>query len=173
MNAIILYDEFDCATKANAMLARAARRADETTRWNVKPWRVNLLTLTGMADEALVEATDAHVIVFAVRSQAGLPPWLLDWLEQWAGCRQVQEAALAVFGGGNANTLSAPAIPELSHFAERHGLSFIFDDVVPTEDESAVFTRKLHEREVSMTPTPGHILDEPNYDQCRDWGINE
>ena len=28
MNAVIIYDEFDYATKANVMLARAARRAD-------------------------------------------------------------------------------------------------------------------------------------------------
>ena len=35
MNAVIIYDEFDYATKANAMLERAAHRTDETTHWGV------------------------------------------------------------------------------------------------------------------------------------------
>jgi uncharacterized phage-like protein YoqJ len=43
MNAVIIYDEFDYATKANAMLERAAHRTDETTHWSVKPWRVDML----------------------------------------------------------------------------------------------------------------------------------
>jgi hypothetical protein len=57
MNAVIIYDEFDYATKANVMLARAARRADETTQWDVKPWQLDMLKLSPTADAALPEAT--------------------------------------------------------------------------------------------------------------------
>jgi hydrogenase maturation factor HypF (carbamoyltransferase family) len=171
MNAVIIYDEFDYATKANAMLERAAHRTDETTHWSVKPWRVDMLKLSPVAEAALAEAAEAHLIVLAVRQVQSLLPWLVDWLERWATCRQVQEAALAVWDGGNADTRFARATPELSQFAGRHGLSFIFDDTILTEDESAVSERSLHEREVTMPSTLGQLWDEPI--DCQHWGINE
>ena len=124
MNAVIIYDEFDYATKANVMLARAARRADETTQWDVKPWKLDMLKLSPTADAALTEASDAHLIVLALRQPESLPAWLFAWLETWAEHRQVQEAALAFWHGENAGG-SSMAVVELSQFAERRGLSFI------------------------------------------------
>ncbi len=124
MNAVIIYDHFDFATKANAMLESATHRTGETVHWSVKPWRVDMLNLRPTAEAALAEAAEAHLIVLAVRQVQSL---LVDWLERWATCRQVQEAALAVWDGGNTDTHSARAIPELSLFAGRHGLSLIFD----------------------------------------------
>jgi hypothetical protein len=173
MKAVILYDDFGLAAKANAMLERAAHRADETTQWNVKPWRENLLAQSGPGDAALTEAADAHLIVLAVRNQADLSPGLLDWLRKWAGRRQVYDAALAVFDGENGGTLSAPLTRELWQFAERHGLSFLFDDSVRAEDEPAFVVRSLRERAVAQTPTLLHILEQPVHEDCRHWGINE
>jgi hypothetical protein len=134
MNAVIIYDEFDVAAKANAMLGRAAHRAGETTHWNVTPWRVDMLKLQPTAEAALAEAAAAHLIVLAVRKVQSFHPCLVDWLERWATCRQVQEAALAVWAGGNADTPSARASPELSQFVGRHGLSVIVDDNARVED---------------------------------------
>jgi hydrogenase maturation factor HypF (carbamoyltransferase family) len=158
MNAVIIYDEFDYATKANAMLERAAHRTDETTHWSVKPWRVDMLKLPLAAEAALSEATEAHLIVLAVRQVQFL---LMNWLEQWAACRQIQEAALAVWGGGSADTRLARATPELSQFAGHHGLSLIFDDNMLVEDKSLMVESDLHKREVSLPPTFQHILEEP------------
>ena len=42
MNAVIIYDKFDFAAKANAMLERAAQRTGETVHWKVKPWRADI-----------------------------------------------------------------------------------------------------------------------------------
>ena len=169
MNAVIIYDRFDFAAKARAMLERAAHETDETTHWSVKPWRVDMLKLSPVAETALAEAAEAHLIVLAVRQVQSLLPWLMDWLERWASRRQIQEAALGVFGGTNANALSAPATTELSRFAERHGFSFIFDAVNPVEDEAAAFARSLHERAVAMTPTLQHVLDLPMLNNIQHW----
>jgi hypothetical protein len=168
MNAVIIYDECDFAAKVNAMLEHAAHRTDETTHWSVKPWRVDMLKLPPAA-----EAAEAHLIVLAVRQVQSLLPWLVDWLERWTTCRQVQEAALAVWDGGNADTRSARATPELSQFAGRHGLSLIFNDNTLVEDKSSMFVSDLHEREVSLSPTLQHILEQPVRDYYQHWGINE
>ena len=133
LNAVIIYERFDFAAKAKAMLERAAHETGETTHWSVNPWRVDMLKLPPAAEAARAEAAEAHLIVLAVRQVQSLFPWLADWLERWATCRQVQEAALAVWDGGNTDTLSARATPELLQFAGRHGLSLIFEDSVEQE----------------------------------------
>ncbi len=50
-----------------------------------------------------------------------------DWLEKWAKCRQVKDAALAVFGEGKEGLLSSSQ-SGLFQFARRQGLSIVFDE---------------------------------------------
>lgn len=172
MNAVIIYDKSDFAAKAKAMLERAAYRPDETTFWNLKPWRMDMLALTPAAEAALVEAAEAHLIVLAVHQ---VQPLLIDWLERWAKCRQVQEAALAVWDGENTDRLSISprATPELSQFAGRHGLSLLFGDNARVEDKSWMNVSDLPNREVSLTPPLRHVLEDPWRDSHQRWGINE
>lgn len=139
MKAVILYSDFDCAVKAKVMLECAAHRADAALRWTVKPWRLDLLPLT--AEAALADAADAHLMLVVLRHPLFFPGWLLDWLEQWAAGRQVQDAALALLEAGNGGAILATAAPELSHFVERHGLNFIFGSAEPTGLESAAGRR--------------------------------
>jgi hypothetical protein len=173
MNAVIIYERFDFAAKAKAMLERAANGKGEATHWSVKPWRVGMLKLSPEAEAALADAAEAHLIVLALRQVQSLFPWLADWLERWATCRQVQEAALAVWDSGNVDTRPVRATPELSQFAGRHGLSLIFEDNAPVEKESSMFASDLHEHEVSLTPTLQHILEQPIRNYCEHWGIND
>ena len=170
MNAVIIYDRFDLAAKTKGMLERAAHGTGEATHWSVKPWRVDMLELPPAAEAALAEAAEAHLIVLALRQVQSV---LVDWLERWATCRQVQEAALAVWDSENADTRPVRATPELSQFAGRHGLSLLFDDSAPVKDESSMFASDLHEREVTFTPTLQHILEQPVRDYYQHWGINE
>jgi hypothetical protein len=151
MNAVIIYDDCAGAAKAKLMLERAARRADAALLWIVKPWRLDLLVPSLAADAALTDAADAHLMVLVLRHSPLLPAWLQDWFAQWAARRQVQDAALALWDGGNGDMLPATIERDLSQFAERHGLSFIYGGVGPAEDESATGARS--EREMFSSPT--------------------
>ena len=173
INAVIIYDRFDFAAGANAMLKRVAQGTDETAHWVVRPWRLDILALPAAAEVALAEAAGAHLILLAMRQVQSLASWLVDWLERWAKCRQVLEAALAVWDGGNADNQGAGATSELLQFAGRHGLSLIFDEPALIEDEASRLTRDLHEREVAVTPTLQHILAQSVRDPYQHWGINE
>lgn len=126
MNALIIYDDFAYAVKAKEMLERAAHRADAALHWIIKLWRVDLLKLPAAADVALAEAADAHLILFGLRNPRSIPAKLQSWLEQWAVGRHVQEAALALWDSGTDEIVSASVAPELSQFAKRNGLGFIF-----------------------------------------------
>jgi hypothetical protein len=125
MNAVIIYSDVAHAAKAKAMFERASHRVDVSLLWTVKPWRLDLLMLPLTANEALADAVEAHLMVLALCHPLLLPVWLKDWLTEWATRRQVQDAALAAWDGGNGDSLSAKVAPELLKFAEHHGLSFI------------------------------------------------
>jgi hypothetical protein len=131
MNALIIYESFDFATEAKATLERVTRQADESMLWRVNLWRADVLKLPPAVEAALAEAMGAHLIMFAVSHVESLLQSLFDWLERWARSRQIQEAALAVWDSRNAEKRMAQVPPELSQFAQRHGLSLICDNHAP------------------------------------------
>jgi hypothetical protein len=144
---MIIYDDLDRAAEAKMMLDRAVDNADEILPWTVKPWRLDMLMLRPLAAAALKDAAEAHLIVLAVHHQPGMAPWLMGWLERWAAGRQVQDAAVALWDGEIGHAPTAKAKPELSHFAERHGLSFIAANAETAQDGRASITRHRHEFE--------------------------
>src|SRR5271154_7288476 len=122
MKALVIYDDFVCAEKANAALQHSAQNANVRVQWTIRPWRVDMLKFPPTAEEALTDAADVHLIVFVGRCAQSFPFWLEHWLEHWAKCRQIEGAALAVFCEGSGDTTSISATLELSQFATRHGL---------------------------------------------------
>jgi hypothetical protein len=111
------------------------------------------------------------LIVFVLRESRSVPASLVNWLETWSGRRQVPEAALALWEGANDDAFPARATGDLSQFADRHGLSFIFDVGKPVDDIAAMSARDPHERELALTPTIPSILDQPVFShQC--WAAN-
>jgi hypothetical protein len=170
MKALVIYDDFICLEKANVALQHSAQNANVSVQWNIRPWRVDMLKFPPTAEEALTEAIDAHLIVFVGRRAQSLSVWLQDWLEQWAKCRQIKDAALAVIGAGNAEAMSSQS--DLSQFARRHGLSVIFGDDGVIED-SLLHVGSLPEPKPDVSPFMPQTLDKRTQDSYRGWGINE
>ncbi len=160
MNVMIIYDDRARAVQAKIMLERATHRADETLSWNVKPWRLDMLMLPSLATRAIMEAAEAHLIVLALGSRQAVVSELLDWLERWAASRQVQETALALWDGGNGAGLSLTATPELSQFAQRHGLSLILESQAPAEDGSAFIVRGGPAHPMARATAPLHFQEQ-------------
>ena len=173
MKALIIYDNFAFAARANTMLQEAADRGDAAIRWNIRPWRVDSLNMVSQAAEALMDAADTHLIVFAGHRAQSVPLWLLDWLERWVACRQIKDAAFAVIGGRNGEALSMPATPELSRFASQHGLSFITDGSFVVGDDEGFQTRREIKDEPSPSLVHSRFMDAPAGYGYRGWGIND
>jgi hypothetical protein len=177
MKALIIYDDFYSAVKANASLQHSAHKADCIVQWNIRPWRVDMLKFPPTADEALTEALDAHLIMFAGHSAQSLPSWLERWLEQWAKFRRVKDAVLSVVNAESSKMLSlASAKPDLSRFAKRHDLNVIFDDKITSipssiEDKSSSGEGYQHEHGPSMSPFLPRTLDTKTRDAYRGWSI--
>ena len=95
-------------------------------QWNVRPWRLDMLKFTLTLKQAMTEALDAHLIVLARQTAQPLPAWLLAWLEQWAKCRHVAEAAIAVLGIAQAMIFSLSTASQLAEVTRRCGLGLFF-----------------------------------------------
>jgi hypothetical protein len=128
MKAFIIYQDFASGTKAKLALLHSTKYLGTSVEWSISPWRIDMLKFPSMAEEAVLDAVDAHLIVFAGQYPNSSPIWLRDWLEQWARQRQIKDVALAVINGEDAGDPFNMATQELSQFAKRHELSFIFDD---------------------------------------------
>jgi hypothetical protein len=172
MKALIIYDDFAAAVRANVALQNSARNADFAVQWKVNPWQIDMLKFSLTAEEALTEALDAHLIVIASRSAKSSTFWFQGWLEHWAKCRQIEGAALALFGVGYSDGLAASVIREFSSIARRHGLSLIIDGGRSGKDQSNFIEHSLDGQKLSSKP----IMPIP-HEQVRQayscWGINE
>jgi hypothetical protein len=172
MNALVIYDDISAFARANNALQHSAQNKDFTVRWNIRPWRIDMLKFPTTAEDVLTEAIDAHLIVFAGRIEQSLSFWMQDWLEQWAKHRRVEDAALAVIGAGNTKAVLSQS--DLCQFAKRHGLSVIFDDRGVIEDP-LFHAVSLQKPKHSKSPSLLQILDTKPRDEdwFRQWGINE
>jgi hypothetical protein len=127
MTALILYDNYTLASKANTLLQRASARADRTLDWEIISWRTVMLRSQPFAQSALDQAVRANLIICAWLDGRPLYYWAEKWLERWAACRNYRDAAIAVLGEGwdATNVPGASAALELTRFTARHGLPFI------------------------------------------------
>lgn len=171
--ALIIYDNFYFAAKANAIFQGDAHEADAGPQWDVKPWRLDGLTLSSEAALALAEAADARLIVFAGPRAQSLPFWLADWLEKWIACCRVLDAAFAVVGGKNGEVLTMPARPELRRFARKHGLSFVINERLAAGDRPKLVAFANFKVELPGFQKHRSPMAAPTYSSHRDWGINE
>jgi hypothetical protein len=173
MKALIIYDDIASATNTSAILHRVAHYADITVKWDIKPWRLNMLKFPPTAEQALKDAAEAHLLVFALPRTPIFPGWLMDWLEEWAKLRQTPDAALAIIGDGTPAASVAPATAELSQFARQYGLSFIFNNHGGSADTRAFPDPGLSERQ-SFTGSASPRWDNfSNHAAYPAWGLND
>ncbi len=171
MKALIIYDDLFSATKANAILHHLRNSAIKV-HWIIRRWKVDMLRWTKTAEEALAEAKDAHLIVLAGHCSQSLPFWLQNWLERWVKISQVESAALALVVARSRDAISMSQ-SDLSQFANSHGLSVIIDGGGALEGDSLLPEEDLKEPKLFKSSILPQSLNAKNYDEYRNWGIND
>jgi hypothetical protein len=170
LKAAVIYDDFDFAARTAALLERAAVRSDEVVQWDVKPWRLDLLTPSSLAEAALAETADADLMVVTLSKTHVLPDTLLDWLECWAERREIRDAALLLLCP---EETAGPrsSWERLKEFAEWRGLLFLGSHNLQAEGDSLDFIHRLWRQKQPVMPMLSWSADPP--DSPRHWGINE
>ena len=170
LKAAIIYDDFEFAARTALQLEQAAVRSDEAMRWDIRPWRLDLLKSSSLAEAALAEAADADLIVIALSRTPLVPDALLGWLDRWADGRRVREAALLVL------CPEAAAGPKsswerLKAFAAWRGLSFLDDRRRADGQDTLDRVHRWWPDRGQVNPALSWTADPPQ--SPRHWGINE
>ncbi len=173
LKATVIYDDFDFATRAAALLERVAVRVHEAMKWDVKPWRLDVLKQSSLAEAAVAEAADADLIVFALSRTPSPPAELKVWLEHWKTRRQIEDAAVMVLSPAE-HTAATPLWLELKQFAGRYGLAFLSSHDVRENGDSMQFVHQLWQRRQPTGPMLELLAGPPPPPRPpRHWGINE
>jgi hypothetical protein len=155
LKAVIIYDDFDSAAHATTLLERVAMRADEAIKWDIKPWRCDVLKQPTLAALTIAVAANADLIVLALHRTLVPPAELLDWLKNWAEHRRIEDAAVLTLHGDSGSP-SLKAWNEIKAFVESHHLTFLGSHKVSTNTNngSAAFTHRLQPRKQPSAPAP-------------------
>ena len=154
LKAVIIYDEFDSAACATALLERVALNAGEAIKWDIKPWRCDVLQQPTLAALTIAVAANADLIVLALHRTHFPPAGLLDWLKNWAQHRRIEDAAVLTL---HADTGSHPsnAWNGIKAFVERQHLTFLGSHKVSTHKNSeSPFFHRLHQHKRLTAPSP-------------------
>jgi hypothetical protein len=173
LKAAVIYDDFDFAARAAALLERVAIRADEAMKWDIKPWRLDVLQEPSLADAALDETADADLIVVALRKTPSRPDELMIWLESWAMKRQTEDTAMMVFCPEK-NAAPTPLWHELKEFAEWRNLHFMGSRNLRDDGNAMEFVHQLWQWK--QPPQPVVPMLESFAESAHPsghWGINE
>jgi hypothetical protein len=126
LKAIIIYDDFKLAARATTLLENVTMGAalDEAVRWEVGPWRLEVLQDPELAARALAEAAAADLILLALAGGDRVQEDVLEWLENWARQRSEQDAAVMFFCPEE-SVAATRLVSELKWFTVRQGLTFL------------------------------------------------
>lgn len=124
LKAVIIYDSFEWAIRGAALLEQVTPAADESVRWEIGPWRVDLLRKSGLAEQALGEAVGADLILVTLGRPKNAHEDVLEWLEKWSLQRNGDEAAVMLYCSSEAAGAGRLA-SELKWFTVRQGLNFL------------------------------------------------
>jgi len=173
LKAAVIYDDFDFAARAAALLDRVAIRADEAMKWDIKPWRLDVLQEPSLADAAFDETADADLIVVALRKTPSRPDELMSWLESWAMKLQTVDPAMMVYCP-EGNAASMPLGHELKEFAEWHSLPFLGSHNLRDDGNSIEFVHRLWRRKQPPQPVAPTLESFAiSHHPSGHWGINE
>jgi hypothetical protein len=173
LKAAVIYDDFNFAARAAALLERVAIRADEAMKWDIKPWRLAVLQEPTLADAALDETADVDLIVVALRKTPALPDELMCWLDHWALKQQTGDTAMMVFCPDE-SAASTQLWHELKKFAEWHGLFFLGSCNLRDDRNPMEFVHQLWRRKQPPQPVvPALESFSESLHPSGHWGINE
>lgn len=169
LRAVIIYDDFESATRAMALLERVASRAGESMKWDIKPWKFDVVKQPTLAALTVAVAANADLVVLALERVQSTQAELRNWLKNWAERRQIEDAALLVLPSGENPTVAGPG-DELKTFADGQGLVFLDRENVAADGGSIRFGRRRQKRPAAPDPArlfAGRLPQPPH------WGINE
>ena len=173
MKAVIIGNELAFGEKVHAMLLRVGRQDSLQIHWAVKFWPLKALDELALREEVLVETLEAHLIVLPARLAQSSTHWLITWLGQWAGEREVPDAALGLICDHSDDNIARPLSQQLSRLIFEHGLNLITDPDLAVGCQKRLPIDFSPEQETPLPVVPVNFAEIRMYNSYRAMGINE
>jgi hypothetical protein len=171
LKAVIIYDDFDSAAHATALLERVAHRTDPSVKLDIKPWRCDVLKQPALAALTVAVAANADLLVLALDRTPSTTTELLNWLKNWAENRRVKDAAVLLLCAAKSH-LQSTFCDEIKTFAAEHDLTLLGNHGIRNDRHSPPLVHRWPLRKPMDAPTSRPVLAErlpvPHH-----WGINE
>lgn len=174
IKTLLVYDDLPLAQTAKVQIDRVLAQCG-VKEHILRPWRADLLALRSFADAALAEALDASLIVVVLGRTGSLPLGLINWLEIWAGCRTIPDAALGLVCAPALSGSATMLEGELESLARRNRLTWLGLLGEGTKAEPKVESRvtggEPRARERMLGPVLQDVMSGPA--RYRFYGLNE
>ncbi len=160
LKAVIIYDDFNSATHATALLERVALRVDAAMKWDIKPWRSDVLKQPTLAALTVAVAANADLIVLALNYIHPLPPEVPQWLKNWAAHRRIKDAAVLALHTGTSHS-QPKSWNEIKTIVEAHGLTFLGGHHIWKNHSPAPFAHRFQQQKQLAAPVQRPAFAEP------------
>jgi hypothetical protein len=171
LKAVIIYDDFDSAAHATALLERVAHRADAGAKLDIKPWRCDVLKQPALAALTVAVAANADLIMLALANIPSPATELLNWLKNWAAHRRVKDAAVLALGTSKSRSHSK-FWDEIKAFTAEHDLTLLGNHNVRNNRQSTPSVHRWQQPKPMAAPASRPAFTERLPDPHH-WGINE
>ena len=142
MKAVVIFDDFELMANEAArmgLLPPPGEVAPEgSMKWKTTTYELATLKQATAAELVLSETAEADLVVLALNKTRFFPPWMVDWLESWAGRRWFEGPVFVVCGRVCVCGFSPAAARVLHKFVKRHELAA----TVMTDDSLTASRRK-------------------------------
>jgi hypothetical protein len=158
--AVIIYDDLVSVLSANAVLGGGPLQAEEDGKdaeWSARSWQFDMLQPGTLAEQALVAAEGANLLLFTTTGTKATPEWIGRWLERWAASHSQSDTVLGFVLAGE--TLEeklhvSETVDFLRQLAECHVLTFRFFREIVSEEDSFTALRHMSCPLEFLPPSP-------------------
>ena len=95
IEVLLLYEDLGTALRAKLSLDRLSVHLGAETGISTRVWRLDLLSHPLLAEQAVMEAVAAHVIILSLRGRRHIRTEVRTWLDRWLDRKEDRSYALA------------------------------------------------------------------------------
>ncbi len=123
IEVLLLYEDLGTALRAKLSLDRLSVHLGAETGISTRVWRLDLLSHPLLAEQAVMEAVAAHVIVLSLHGRTRMWTEVCTWLNRWRERKEDRSYALAALLDAETGSPGSadPAISYLKHIAKTAG----------------------------------------------------
>lgn len=93
---MIVYDDMEAGLKAQQQIDNITRKFGSGDEVDVRFWKYDFLGENRLWEQAVVDAEEAHLILFSMSSSLILPTRIMRWVSRWREAGVIDDTSFAI-----------------------------------------------------------------------------